>query len=478
MLRARGLPLFVALVTFVEPLPSGADADPNDQWWDGFGPGGKGFNDWSSDAVVYDGRLVVGGQFTRAGNNLNANRIGRFNGAGWLGMDLGMSDGSVIGLRVHNGDLYAGGSFTEAGGVAVNFVARWDGADWHAVGSGLGDWVRCFGEYQGELIIGGWFDTIDGSPGNAIARWDGVNWAPLGGGLTSSITGDPSVHAMAEHGGYLYVVGSFDGADGIPVDGIARWDGTSWSAVADLTPGNKFWVRLTEEVLVDANGDLVVAGDFTHVNGMPAMGIARWDGTQWVAMDSGLTDCGFLDLAVFDGGLVATGYFAAPDGGASVAYYDGSAWSGGFGDGLDTCDLFGGKRRIAVYEGEVYIVGRVCYAGLKVSNWIARWAPPDPTSVALADFGSLGLRIAGANPVADATEIAFDLPRETNTDLAVFDVQGRRLATLHAGDLPAGRHSVRWLAHDDAGTAVANGVYFVRLEAAGEMQTVKVVVAR
>jgi hypothetical protein len=45
----------------------------------------------------------------------------------------------VDAVTVYDGKLIAGGYFTTAGGVQANFIASWDGADWSALGSGMGD---------------------------------------------------------------------------------------------------------------------------------------------------------------------------------------------------------------------------------------------------------------------------------------------------------------------------------------------------
>jgi len=50
--------------------------------------------------------------------------------------------------------------------------------------------------------------------------------------------------------------------------------------------------------------------------------------------------------------------------------------------------------------------------------------------------------------------------------LAVFDVSGRRVATLQEGRQEAGRHAVTWNGTDDAGRGVSSGIYFARLETA------------
>lgn len=64
------------------------------------------------------------------------------------------------------------------------------------------------------------------------------------------------------------------------------------------------------------------------------------------------------------------------------------------------------------------------------------------------------------NPFNDATTIAFGLPRKTHVVMEVYDLLGKRVATLLSETLPAGRHEVRWTVHD-----VPSGVYLCRMQA-------------
>lgn len=71
------------------------------------------------------------------------------------------------------------------------------------------------------------------------------------------------------------------------------------------------------------------------------------------------------------------------------------------------------------------------------------------------------------NPANPATVIRYSLPDDGPVRLQLHDLRGRLVRRLVNADLPAGDHSVRWDGHDDAGRAMASGVYVVRLEAAG-----------
>jgi hypothetical protein len=77
------------------------------------------------------------------------------------------------------------------------------------------------------------------------------------------------------------------------------------------------------------------------------------------------------------------------------------------------------------------------------------------------------------NPFNPETTITFTLPSRTAVSLAVYDILGRRIATLVEGSLPAGLHAAVW-----DGNACASGVYFYRLLAPGFAQTKKMLMLR
>jgi hypothetical protein len=68
------------------------------------------------------------------------------------------------------------------------------------------------------------------------------------------------------------------------------------------------------------------------------------------------------------------------------------------------------------------------------------------------------------NPFNPTTSIEFSLPRSGFVTLDVFDVQGRRVATLVSEELQAGLKHIDWDGRDRTGSEVASGVYFYRLQ--------------
>lgn len=82
------------------------------------------------------------------------------------------------------------------------------------------------------------------------------------------------------------------------------------------------------------------------------------------------------------------------------------------------------------------------------------------------------------NPVRATARVAFTLERPARVRLDLYDVGGRRVATLIAANLPAGRHERPWAGGDDSGQRVMPGHYFLVLEADGERSVARVVLVR
>jgi hypothetical protein len=71
------------------------------------------------------------------------------------------------------------------------------------------------------------------------------------------------------------------------------------------------------------------------------------------------------------------------------------------------------------------------------------------------------------NPMDKCTDVSFTLARAGTVDLAVHDLNGRRVQTLLRGHREAGSYGTFWGGLRENGTRAPNGVYFVRLNAPG-----------
>jgi len=82
------------------------------------------------------------------------------------------------------------------------------------------------------------------------------------------------------------------------------------------------------------------------------------------------------------------------------------------------------------------------------------------------------------NPFRPSTSISYELGSFGPVSLEIYDVNGRLVRTLVDSDQQATAHTIEWNGTDDAGHAVASGVYFYRLEAPGVLETRRMVLSR
>jgi hypothetical protein len=109
----------------------------------------------------------------------------------------------------------------------------------------------------------------------------------------------------------------------------------------------------------------------------------------------------------------------------------------------------------------------------RILDWLL---PAGPVGVeSAASPTTLQLAQNAPNPFDRTTSLRFALPASGPVNLSVFDVAGRRVATLVNRSLDAGVHTIAWDGRDAAGASVASGVYLYRLEANGRTLTKEMV---
>ncbi|NLH93090.1 MAG: T9SS type A sorting domain-containing protein [Candidatus Cloacimonetes bacterium] len=84
------------------------------------------------------------------------------------------------------------------------------------------------------------------------------------------------------------------------------------------------------------------------------------------------------------------------------------------------------------------------------------------------------LESCSPNPFNPSTSITFSLPEAGPATISVYDLRGRRIATLLDSYMRAGKHSIIWNGKDSAGDDVVSGVYILLLESGGKQHTRKV----
>ena len=357
--------------------------------------------------------LHAGGDFLSAGG-VAALRIARWDGSAWTALGIPGSGMNSTVLGLHSFDdgagptLYAGGVFTLAGGVPAFRVARWSGGTWSAMGSAASQTttdVQCFAVFDDgtgpTLYAGGFFTKIGGVLARYVAKWDGSSWSPVGAPTNGTNSQVRALSVFDDGSGpALYTMGNFWLAGGVSVSNVARWDGTSWSALGGPGDGTGHHVY-TASVFDDGSGPaLYVGGLFTDAGGVSADRVARWDGA-WSALpaSTGAGSAGVVfALTTFDDGagpdLYAGGAFLGAGGisAPSIARWDGTSWSalGAPGSGANATILalcvFDDGSGPALYAGGQFVT----IGGVSAAH-VARWDG--------ASWSNLG---AGTNAVVNA----------------------------------------------------------------------------
>ena len=82
------------------------------------------------------------------------------------------------------------------------------------------------------------------------------------------------------------------------------------------------------------------------------------------------------------------------------------------------------------------------------------------------------------NPFNPRTTVTYKLAHASTVRVTVHDLSGRVVAHLDSGARAAGPHRLTWRGTDQAGRELASGVYFARIQAAGQAHTRKITLVR
>lgn len=134
--------------------------------------------------TVSGAALYAAGRFNAAGG-VPAKNIAKWNGDSWSEVGGGIGTGlpMVVGMTLHENALYVGGQFSQAGLVPTVNIAKWDGQAWHALGLGatgpqLSAAVYAAAGFQNALFAGGSFTHAGGHLAHHFAKWAEVNALP------------------------------------------------------------------------------------------------------------------------------------------------------------------------------------------------------------------------------------------------------------------------------------------------------------
>lgn len=351
-------------------------------------------------------------------------------------------------VRLPSGDVVAGGLIQWEFPVMIG-VARWSSNAWHPLANGLplqvitlaelpsGDLVAGLAEIAANPFLptlwrrvgGTWYpfgnfvDSINalavlpngdlaiGSHSGQGMVWNGSSFATLGG-----VVGSIFDFALTPNGDLL-ASGIVSVPGTLPMQGVLRWNGQSWSSVGSLAAdviaiacspagtiyaasstqawqwtGSAWWPlafpsTAIYDLTITSNGSLVMAGAFSQAGGVNANSIARWNGTIWQPLGSGVFGSVVEMCPLPDGGLLVAGSFSTAGGqpAASVARWNGSGWSAE-GAGVDLI----ARSLVPTRNGDVLVGGSFRRANGVPAYGIARIGTPCPATVQVTGAGCVG----------------------------------------------------------------------------------------
>lgn len=404
-----------------------------------FGPVGNNINGRANVIVKKNSNYYVGGGrywgmgFDTVGLNTKVRGIAKWNGSSWSALGAGVN-GIIYSIAVDGNNVYVGGQFDTAGTVKAKNIAKWNGSSWSAVGTGTNGRVRsiCIKD-SANIFVGGEFDTAGSTNARNIAKWNGSSWTTVGSGISGSVS------CIVETNGIVYAGGEFDSAGSVKANSIARWASGAWSS---LGSGDSSGVRnelelkgVVNSIALGTNvnppsggSPIFICGTFEKAGSQGANNIARWSGSSWSKMGSGLSGGGYsihtTTRYVYVGGI----FFKA--GGHNISRWKRS----------DTMTVDNGTE--------------------EAHN------PPPPTKTAEK------LKDNIPQPFKEVTKFNVLLESAEEVTISVLNEEGKLVEVIYKG-LLEGEKEFKW-----SGKGQANGIYYYRITGKGIDETKKFVLAK
>ncbi len=362
---------------------------PSDNSWIpvGMAPNGR----IQSLAMLPDGNVVVGGYFSRVPGGVTVGSVAVYHPSTntWSALGTGIEfPGVVSAIAVlPDGDIVLGGDFSRAGGIVAENIVRYspESGVWTRLGAGTNGQVLTLAVLpNGDIVAGGPFYFVNPST-SGIARFSFSTgtWAGFGVGVSGGSPWPIVYRIVTLADGDLMVGGDFSAAGGITVYGLARCNPATgtWSAVAQGAPATRVVRAITS---LSAN-TLVIAGQFENVDQIAVQNIAQVDleSNAWSALGSAPNGPVLATLAIPGGDLLVAGSFTSIGGVPARGVARHNPVTGEWrqlGRGvrfLQSTMVFGGVNDIAQLPGgDIVVGGEFSMAGSIPVNRIARFNTP------------------------------------------------------------------------------------------------------
>jgi len=311
--------------------------------------------------VVYKNKLIIAGGFFTCGG-LPLQFIASWDGFQWAAV------GSNLVYARHSFEVIGNELYMSFGGIQPLY--KWNGTNYNAVGTESFNSIVTAIKFKDNIYAGGNFSDVGGKLRKSMARLNSINkWDDVGGGMERCIGGFTHVNSLEVYKNELYAGGFFCQAGGRWARSIARWNGTQWDSVGT----GLGWTGYIADMEVDTINDfLYIAGAFSTAGGVPAKCIARWDGFKWESVNYPIYDnvlaLKFYHHELYIGANSKHGFITD----TCFSKFDGKNWH----------FILGPNSTIMcmeVYQDKLYIGGGMTLIDTVPTHYFAAYSAPPPT---------------------------------------------------------------------------------------------------
>ena len=234
--------------------------------------------------------------------------------------------------------------------------------NWQTLGHGVNNSVNeLYSDTTDNLLyIGGRFSSSDSITTNGVAIWDGESFTPLASGLdVCNIWQCPNpIIPQTRYNDLIFFSTYVNTVDNVPINGMCTWDGIQWDAFGSFTSLNGFNANIGE--ILNIEEELFIFGSFQMVNEDTIFSATKWDGTIFHNLNFPLeapnATSRISSATIFNNDIYVGGNFRSLSDPTfeDIARYDGVNWhsvGGGIKGGADDVN------DMIVYNDELYICG-------------------------------------------------------------------------------------------------------------------------
>jgi hypothetical protein len=199
--------------------------------------------------------------------------------------------GGTYSMVEFNGEIYCGGYHIWDPDYGV---AKWDGSQWLPL-PGLSGSVSSLAVYNNELYAGGYFGkTVSRDNGfqildynvGEVYKWTGTTWINILDGDRLIAPADApgknyEIAKLSVFNNELYVGGIFSTFDGVEVESIIKYNGSTWSSLSPKA-GDDSYVKIQDMDVY--NNRLMISGQFSNLYGTHSNSLASWNGSSWAGL--------------------------------------------------------------------------------------------------------------------------------------------------------------------------------------------------